>query len=226
MGYLIDLVGGRPVIEYCGGTELGGGYIAGTVVHPCVPGTFTTPTLGTGMRILDEDGQPTDSGEVFLVPPGIGQSLELLNRNHHDVYFAGTPQRGEVLRRHGDHMERLADGTYRAQGRMDDTMNLGGIKVSSAEIERTIAGTPGVAEVAAIAVNPTGGGPSRLVVYAVPHPGAAPDTDKWRNEMQAAIRSDLNPLFKIHDVVAIASLPRTASAKVMRRELRAEYDAT
>jgi acetyl-CoA synthetase len=41
--------------------------------------------------------------------------------------------------------------------------------------------------------------------------------------MQSAIKSDLNPLFKIHDVVVIDALPRTASNKVMRRELRARY---
>ena len=35
---------------------------------------------------------------------------------------------GERLRRHGDEVERLPGGYYRALGRCDDTMNLGGIK--------------------------------------------------------------------------------------------------
>ena len=34
------------------------------------------------------------------------------------------------LRRHGDEVERLPGGFYVAHGRCDDTMNLGGIKVS------------------------------------------------------------------------------------------------
>lgn len=34
------------------------------------------------------------------------------------------------LRRHGDEFERLPGGYYRALGRCDDTMNLGGIKVT------------------------------------------------------------------------------------------------
>jgi acetyl-CoA synthetase len=42
--------------------------------------------------------------------------------------------------------------------------------------------------------------------------------------MQKALRARLNPLFKIHDVVIIDALPRTASAKVMRRSLRAAYE--
>ena len=36
---------------------------------------------------------------------------------------------GARLRRHGDEFERLPGGYYRALGRCDDTMNLGGIKV-------------------------------------------------------------------------------------------------
>jgi acyl-coenzyme A synthetase/AMP-(fatty) acid ligase len=36
----------------------------------------------------------------------------------------------QTLRRHGDEIERTVGGFYRAHGRVDDTMNLGGIKVS------------------------------------------------------------------------------------------------
>jgi len=211
------------VIEYCGGTEIGGGYIIGTVLDDAVPATFTTPTLGTDIRLLDEDGNPTDEGEVFVLPPSIGLSTELLNRDHDAVYYDGVPEADVPLRRHGDHMERLPGGRYRALGRVDDTMNLGGIKVSSAELERVIAGVGGVSEVAAVAVPPPGGGPSRLVVYCVPTEGVEADTERWKDEMQAAIRSHLNPLFRVEDVVAIAELPRTASAKVMRRALREQY---
>lgn len=35
----------------------------------------------------------------------------------------------QLLRRHGDEFERTASGYYKAHGRTDDTMNLGGIKV-------------------------------------------------------------------------------------------------
>jgi acetyl-CoA synthetase len=150
----------------------------------------------------------------------VGLSSELLNRDHDVVYYEGVPEIDVPLRRHGDHMQRLPGGRYRALGRVDDTMNLGGINISSAELERSVAGVAGVAEVAAVAVPPPGGGPDRLVVYAVPSPGVAPDVDRWRREMQAAIRSNLNPLFRVDRVVANDELPRTASAKVMRRELR------
>jgi acetyl-CoA synthetase len=224
MAYLMSLAGGAPVIEYCGGTEIGGGYITGTVLQQAIPGTFTTPALGLDLVILDEEGSPADSGEVFLVPPSIGLSTTLLNRDHDAVYHDGTPTwEGRPLRRHGDHIEQLGPSSYRALGRVDDTMNLGGIKVSSAEIERVIGSVSGCREAAAIAVSPPGGGPSRLVIYAVPTPGAAVDPARLLEAMQEEIRSHLNPLFRVHDVVVVDGLPRTASNKVLRRSLRAGY---
>ena len=158
------------------------------------------------------------------MPPSIGLSTRLLNRDHHEVYYAGVPVvSGVQLRRHGDHMERLENGYYHALGRVDDAMNLGGIKVSSAEIERVVLPVAGVAEAAAVAVAPLGGGPSYLVIFAVPEPESEAQQPQWRSAMQEAIREHLNPLFKIHGVVAVESLPRTASGKVKRRELREEY---
>ncbi len=226
MRWLMQLAGGRPVIEYCGGTEIGGAYITGTVVQPCMAGTLTTPTLGLDFVILNEQWHPADSGELFIVPPSIGLSNSLLNKNHHEVYFAGTPRgpNGETLRRHGDQMERLPGGHWRAQGRADDTMNLGGIKVSSAEIEQVLRTVPGVIETAAIAVS-SGGGPSQLMIYAVCSRAQSLDKKDLATAMQSAIKRDLNPLFKIHDLVLVEALPRTASNKVMRRELRAQYSA-
>ena len=222
--WLMQIAGGVPVIEYCGGTEIGGGYISGTVLHEAVPATFTTPVLGLDVRILDDENRPSDNGEMFVVPPSFGLSQELLGRDHDEVYYSGVPESDVPLRRHGDHMERLPNGYYRALGRIDDTMNLGGVKVSSAELERVVGVINGVAEVAAVGIQPPGGGPSRLVIYACPEPGVQADPGAWKLLMQQAIRSELNPLFKIEDVIAVQVLPRTASAKVMRRELRARHE--
>jgi acetyl-CoA synthetase len=209
-------------MDYIGGTELAGGYMTGTMLEPSLPATFTTPTLGGSIHILDEDGQPADVGELFIEPPTMGLSIELLNRDNDEVYYAGTPViDGVRLRRHGDRMERMADGRFRAQGRVDDAMNLGGIKVGSAELERAVLDTPGLVEAAAVAVEPPGGGPSALVMYVVVEAGG--ELGEIFKAMQQRIRTRLNPLFKIADVVAVDQLPRTASAKVMRRSLRDRY---
>lgn len=214
MRWLMQLAGNKPVVEYCGGTEIGGGYITSVITEPCAPACFNTPALGLDLVILDEDGQSTDNGEVFILGPSIGLSTTLLNQSHHDVYFANVPREG--LRRHGDQIERLPNGQMRAHGRVDDTMNLGGIKVSSAEIERAVRTVSGIQDAAAIAVPPPGGGPGQLVIFVVASSSAA----DLRDPMQRAIREQLSPLFKIHDVAVVDALPRTASNKVMRRVLR------
>ena len=225
MLFLMSLAGYRPIIEYCGGTEIGGGYISGTVVQPCLPGTFSTPALGSEIVILDDANHVSDVGELYLVPPAIGLSQSLVNGDHHEVYYAGVPRcpDGRLLRRHGDRFERLPNGYFRARGRVDDAMNLGGIKISSIHIEEILGTVQDVQEVAVVGVPPGSGGPDRLVVYAVADPDSAIEAARLKSKMQRLIQEKLSSLFKIHEVVLIDSLPRTASKKIMRRSLRSDY---
>ncbi|MBV9576307.1 MAG: AMP-binding protein [Gammaproteobacteria bacterium] len=223
MLYLMSLAHYQPVIEYCGGTEIGGAYISSTMIENNYPSLFSTPTMGLNIVILNEEGQSASVGEVAIVPPSIGLSTTLLNANHYQIYFANMPttQDGKILRRHGDQIKRYANGYYSILGRIDDTMNLGGIKISAAEIERTLTGMPAIKEIAAIAIAPHNG-PSQLIIYAVTH--AHLDKQTVMREMQKKINTFLNPLFKIHDVIFINELPRTASNKIMRRTLRKTYE--
>ena len=208
MLYLMSLAGYKPIIEYCGGTEIGGGYITGTMVQPASPSTFSTPALGLDFAILDEHGAECDNGELFLIPPSIGLSNELLNRDHHEVYFAGTPTRpdGTRLRRHGDQMQRLPGGYYRAHGRVDDTMNLGGIKISSAEVERVLNSVEGVRETGAISVVPADGGLEHLVVYVVPERRAESNDRRLKVALQQVLAERLNSLFRIHELIVVETL--------------------
>jgi len=223
MTYLMNLADNKPVIEYCGGTEIGGGYATSTVVQTNIPSMFSSQALGGEFVLLDENGQPADAGEMFLIPPIPGLSSELLNRDHHEVYFKGNPRyRGIQLRRHGDELIRLENGYYRAQGRSDDAMNLGGIKVSSVQIEEVINRLEFIKESAAIAVSPKEGGPSVLVIYAVCLPSKESPEKKLR-QTQSIVKNQLNPLFKVQQLIEIEKLPRTASGKVMRRELRKSH---
>ena len=222
MAYLMQLANDKPVIEYCGGTEIGGGYVTGTMVQPAYPGTFSTPALGTQFVLLNEEGNESDIGEVFLVPPTMGLSNRLLNRDHHQVYYQGTPSyQGQITRRHGDQLQKLENGYFRALGRVDDSMNLGGIKVSAVEIEEVVNKLNFVRESAAIAVPSSGGGPSVLVLFLVL------DQQLTFEEMFKAVNSiiadRINPLFKLTDLRIVPELPRTASNKVMRRKLKEAY---
>ena len=240
---LMARAGYRPVIEYCGGTELAGGYLASTVTRPNVPAVFNQACLGIRLRI---EGQGSTAsvpsaahspglrrGEAFLSGPNIGFSTRLLNADHHQVYYEGTPaaeaasesSRAEprAWRRHGDLLQELGEGYYRVLGRADDAMNLGGIKVSAVELERVCNEHRLVLESAAVAVNDEEGGPARLVVFVVPR-SQTPAADELRDELQALLRERLSPQFRIDQVQVVASLPRTASHKVMRRTLRAKNE--
>lgn len=223
MFWLMAKAGYKPVIEYCGGTEIGGGYLSGSMLQPAAPSYFTTPCMGLNFHVLDELGNETNQGEVFISGMSPGLSIELLNQDHHKVYFEDAPKVDSMkLRRHGDEIAITSSGFYRAHGRVDDTMNLGGIKISSIELERVLNKLDSVVETAAIAVSNQDGGPSQLVIYVVTEKDEV-NLEELRMEFQNAIREKLNPLFKIEDVVDIDNLPRTASNKVMRRVLRKQY---
>ncbi|MEM9832916.1 MAG: AMP-binding protein [Bacteroidota bacterium] len=219
-----------PIIEYCGGTEIGGGYLTGTIVQPAIPATFTTPALGLELRFKNsETGElaPAQAGEVFIVPPAIGLSQKLLNRDHHKAYYAGNPtlEDGRLLRKHGDNYQilgKLNQTTfYRSQGRADDVMNLGGIKVSAVEIEKVLNQHSAIVESAAVAISPPEGGPEQLVVFY--RADQTVEKELLKKELQKILSQQLNPLFRITDVVQQESLPRTASNKLMRRALRDGY---
>uniref|UniRef100_A0A1D1XQL0 4-coumarate--CoA ligase n=1 Tax=Anthurium amnicola TaxID=1678845 RepID=A0A1D1XQL0_9ARAE len=222
----------KPVIEYCGGTEIGGGFVSGSLLQSQSLSAFSTPVMGCTLLILDSDGKPLPQGmpgigELALHPTMFGASTTLLNADHYNVYFKGMPVwNGKLLRRHGDEFELTATGYYRAHGRADDTMNLGGIKVSSVEIERICNGVDGdILETAAIGVPPSGGGPEQLVVAVVfkEQKHSEENLNQLKAAFNASLQKKLNPLFRVSSVVAVPCLPRTASNKVMRRLLRQQF---
>ena len=222
MEYLMQLANNKPIIEYCGGTEIGGGYITSTVIQKNIPSTFSTKALGSDFVILDENNAETNKGEVFLIPPVMGLSTHLLNKNHHEIYYKNTPKFKTQLRRHGDEVQQLENGYFKILGRVDDAMNLGGIKVSATQIEEVLQSLDFIRESAAIAVAPKNGGPSNLVVFYVENESVLNEIEKLETVKQQ-IKTKLNPLFKVADLVKIDKLPRTASNKIMRRTLRDHF---
>jgi acetyl-CoA synthetase len=219
-----------PIIEYCGGTEVGGGYISSVVELPNVVAHFNTAAPGSSFILLDEKNQvlsSSGSGEVYLIPPSIGLSQQILNKNHFEEYYSNLPDIPgyPLLRRHGDgfHVSTYAGiNYYKSIGRTDDSMNLGGIKISAVEIETIINKHPMVVESAAIASQEKNGGPERLVIF-IHSKDPAIEISKFQKELQKMIQTELNPLFKISEIILKNNFPRTASNKLMRKELRKEY---
>jgi acetyl-CoA synthetase len=219
-----------PIIEYCGGTEIGGGYISSVVELPNAVSYFNTPTPGTEfILVTDQHKALTEngSGEVFIIPPAMGLSQTLLNKSHQEEYYSNLPNipTYPILRKHGDgfYLHKWDHILYyKSIGRSDDTMNLGGIKISSIEIESVINIHPDVYECAAIATQDKNGGPEKLVL--VIHP-TKPNIDgnQLKSTLQKMLQNELNPLFKINNIYFRENLPRTTSNKLLRKELRKEF---
>lgn len=55
--WLCAFAGYKPIIEYCGGAEVGGAFLSGTMLQPSVLCTFTTPTIGARIALIGTDGQ-------------------------------------------------------------------------------------------------------------------------------------------------------------------------
>ncbi|KAJ8539881.1 hypothetical protein K7X08_014133 [Anisodus acutangulus] len=220
----------KPIIECCGGTELSSSYIMGNLLQPQAFGAFSSATMSTGFVILDEDGRPYPDdqacvGEVGLFPTSMGASDRLLNADHEKVYFKGMPMYKDMqLRRHGDILKRTVGGYIVVHGRADDTMNLGGIKTSSIEIERVCdRADDSVLETAAVSAAPPNGGPEQLAIFVVLKEGIIISPDTLKKRFSRAIQSNLNPLFKVSSVKIVPMFPRTASNKLLRRVLRDQW---
>ncbi|KAF7807203.1 putative acyl-activating enzyme 18, peroxisomal [Senna tora] len=134
----------------------------------------------------------------------------------------GCPESWRMpIRRHGDIIKRTIGGYFIVEGRADDTMNLGGIKTSSVEIERVCdRADECILETAAISVAPANGGPEQLIIFSVLKKGYNSNAETLKMKFSKAIQRNLNPLFKVSQVKIVPEFPRTASNKLLRRVLR------
>jgi len=221
--YLMKLSGGKPIIEYCGGTEIGGGYISSTLLKENRPGQFNSKVFGLDWDLYVGPTQNKLHGDVFIKAPALGLSTSLLNKSHEETYFKNCPKSDSdfAYRQHGDVLKVTAAGYYRTEGRVDDCMNLGGIKVSGIQLEEVISELEPILECAAISITSDDGGPEKLILFLVIK--YAIKKEDIHKICQKRISDELNPLYKLEDIVIAESLPRTPTNKVKRRKLRESY---
>jgi fatty-acyl-CoA synthase len=153
-------------------------------------------------------------GELWLKGPGITRGYwrqpDATAAAFHDGWL-----------RTGDAAVRETDGMYRLVDRWKDMYISGGENVYPAEVEAVIALVPGVAEAAVVGVPSPRWGETGCA-FVVAAPGAAPD--------EAAIHEICGQrlaAYKRPGVVRfVAGLPRTASGKVRKGDLRRIYETT
>ena len=61
----------KPVIEYCGGTEIGGSFVTGSLLQPQSLAAFSTATMGCKLFILGEDGNPLVSKFICVIDDAV-----------------------------------------------------------------------------------------------------------------------------------------------------------
>ena len=117
---------------------------------------------------------------------------------------------------HGDWASIDEDGYWSLHGRSDDTLNIAGKRIGPAELESAALDHPAVAEAAAVGIpHPVKGEVAWL--FCGLRPGAEPDADG----VKAIVGAALGKAFVPERVLFVSALPKTRSAKIVRRAVRA-----
>jgi acetyl-CoA synthetase len=216
-----DVVGGGrcPIINISGGTEVGACFHSPHVVQPLSPCSLGGPSLGMAVDVFDDDGHSVrgEVGELVCTKPWPGMTRGLYRdpQRYLDTYWSRYPD----VWWHGDFASVSDDGQWFLHGRSDDTIKLAGKRLGPAEVETAVVAHPDVVEAAAIGVPDELKG-EVLWVFVVPKPGVDAD-DALRASIAARVVDALGPSFKPASVRFTGALPKTRSAKVLRRAIRA-----
>ncbi|MER3461386.1 MAG: AMP-dependent synthetase [candidate division GAL15 bacterium] len=211
-----------PVVNYSGGTEVSGGIVCGTVIHPCKPCAFAGPCLGMAADVYDPEGRPAAPGQVgeLVVTkpwPGMTKGFWQDPQRYLDTYWSRWP--GVWV--HGDWAARDEDGFWYILGRSDDTLKVAGKRVGPAEVETAALAHTAVKEAAAIGVPHEVKGEA-IVLFVVLKPGYAPDPH-LAEEVAEKVATALGRPLRPERVLFVPDLPKTRNAKIMRRVVRRAY---
>lgn len=191
-------MGCEPADGY-GQTETG--HISGNLEgEPVRPGSMGRPLPGIEVRVADGELQlKTSTSPTFF-----------------SRYLDGERFEGEWWPT-GDLVRQDEDGRLWFEGRSDDVIVSSGYRIGPVEVESALLAHPAVAEAAAVAApDPERG----AVVRAIVVPREREPSDELARELQEHCKRETAP-YKFPRIVEFATeLPKTASGKVKRAELR------
>ena len=217
--WLFEHIGGSraPIVNISGGTEVGACFLSTCITEPIKPVALGFPALGQDMDVVDADGRPLrgEVGELVCRRPWPGMTRGIWgdDERYLDTYWRRFPG----VWTHGDWASIDEDGYWFLHGRSDDTLNIAGKRIGPAELESAAIGSGIVAEAAAIGVPHEVKGETAWI-FCVAAPGAEPDGER----VAAAVTAALGKAFKPERIVWVAALPKTRSAKIVRRAVRAQ----
>jgi acetyl-CoA synthetase len=221
--WLFETVGqGRvPIMNYSGGTEISGGIIASFPNMPLKPCSFTGPIPGMAAEVFGDEGKPVreEVGELVITRPWPGMTAGFWKDpdRYEQTYWSRWPD----VWVHGDWAYVDGDGFWFVQGRSDDTLKIAGKRLGPAEVESVLVGHEAVAEAATIGVPHEVKGEA-IVCFAVLKPGQGP-SEPLRAELSERVARQMGKALKPERVLFARELPKTRSAKIMRRVIRATY---
>jgi acetyl-CoA synthetase len=212
--------GGRvPIVNESGGTEVGACFLASCVTEPVKPVALGFPALGQDLDVFGPDGTPLrgEVGELVCKRPWPGMTRGIWgdDERYLDAYWRRFPG----VWTHGDWASVDEDGYWFLHGRSDDTLNIAGKRIGPAELESAAVSHHAVAEAAAIGVPHDVKGEVAWV-FCVLRPGEEPSTAR-ADEISGAVDDALGKAFRPDRIVFVPALPKTRSAKIVRRAVRA-----
>jgi acetyl-CoA synthetase len=210
-----------PIINYTGGTEISGGILGCFPIAPIKPCSFAGPIPGMAAECFGEDGKPIRGqvGELVVKAPwpGMTQGFWKDPARYEETYWSRWPN----VWVHGDWAFVDADGFWFIQGRSDDTLKIAGKRLGPAEVESVLVGHPAVAEAGVVGVPHEVKGEA-IVCFVVLRPDSTP-SEPLRAELAERVAKQMGKALKPQRVLFTRDLPKTRSAKIMRRVIRATY---
>ncbi|MES2279773.1 MAG: propionate--CoA ligase [Pseudomonadota bacterium] len=222
-----------PIIDNYWQTETGWPLITianGVEKKPSKFGSPGIPMYGYRVKILHESTgeeltQPNEKGVVVIegpTPPGFMQTVWRDDDRFVNTYWKSVP--GKMVYSTFDWGIKDEDGYFFILGRTDDVINVAGHRLGTREIEESISGHAGVAEVAVVGVADQLKGQVAMA-FVVPKDSAV-ITDgaaalKLEGEIMKRVDGDLGAVARPSRVRFVTVLPKTRSGKLLRRAIQA-----
>jgi acyl-CoA synthetase (AMP-forming)/AMP-acid ligase II len=200
---------GDSVYNLYGSTEVAYATIATPADLRAAPGTAGTPPRGTRVKLFDENGAEVPQGSVGRIFVGNEMSFEGYTGGGNKEAIDGLLSSGDV-----GHFD--AAGRLFIDGRDDEMIVSGGENVFPREVEDLLADFDGITEVAVIGVPDEEFG-QRLKAFVVLGDGVELSPEHLTAHVKANLASYKAP----REVEFLAELPRNATGKVLKRELKA-----
>ncbi len=213
-----------PIINYSGGTEIGGGIIGCTTWTDIQPGSFRGPIPGMAADVVNDQGHSVRGmvGELVIRKPwpGMTRGFWKDRERYLETYWG----RWSDIWVHGDWARVDDEGFWYIEGRSDDTLKIAGKRVGPAEVESAAVASGVVSEAAAIGVPDELKGEA-IVVFAIPKPGETVDGALERR-VSDSIAEQLGKPLRPKAVRFVGQLPKTRNGKILRRLIRGAYLGT